>query len=110
MMLFSGIDNYLFDNKKDCSACLNEINSGKRIKPGESFDCKGRYGDKPQNKFFIMRYFNKADRTENEQQMSTTSGEIKLLFKHDFLMKEQNGLNESAIKQLCPLIYKTQSK
>ncbi len=109
IFLHGGIDNYLFTNKKACLACLDEINSSKRAKLGESFDCKGRYGEKQQNKYFVMRYFTKGNRTENKQHIPNASGENLFFFKHDFLIKQQNGLNESSIKNLCPIIHKNQN-
>ncbi len=109
IFLHGGIDNYLFNNKKACLTCLDEIKSSNRVKLGESFDCKGRYGDNRQNRFFVMRYFIKENHTENKKQIPNAPGKNQFFFKHDFLIKQQNGLNESKIKDLCPITYENQS-
>lgn len=110
VLLNAGIDNYLFPDRKSCLKCLKEIYTSSPIKQGESFKCKGQYGDKPQNKYYVMRYFTQEKQSTDSDQFVTGSGTTKYFFKHDFLRKQQNGLNKSDIEDRCPITHEAQSQ
>ena len=103
-------DNYLFDNKEICMLCINEIVEEKNWRNSVCYTCKGRYGDKPGNKYFIMMKTEETLREESRLETSDNDTSKYKSSKHEFILKKQQGMDEDAVKKLCPETYSKYKK
>lgn len=99
--VYAGIDNYLFKNKQICQECIEEIRTTTGISSDESYECKGRFGDKPGHKFYVQKIITRSSAFTNEF-ILPQKGKGTLSTSNQKYFRKQSGLNESEISKLCP--------
>ena len=98
-LFFTGIDNFLFNNKELCENCVREIEVKKTAKEGECYSCKGRYGDRPGNKYFLVRTIDDSAGSKMLFEQENGSDKKEFSLKQKYIIKSQKGMDENEVKR-----------
>lgn len=110
LFVSGGEDNYLFENKEICMLCLDEIAGKKNTEENVCYACKGRYGDKPDNKYFVLMNTEKILKEKLDFESINDGNNKHYSSKQALILKEEKGMNEESIRKLCPDTYNKYKK
>ncbi len=103
-------DNYLFNDKETCLRCIKEINEKKTGMQDECYKCKGRYGNKPGNKYYIEMTSGLSSKSRQEFVYEEEGKKGDYSLDNDLVIRKQQGMKENRIMDLCPDTYKELQK
>ncbi len=104
VMILSYADKYLFQNEKTCSRCLQEIKSKSNEKKNE-YRCRPKNSSRPERDYFIEKRYFSSESSEFLKIIEKENYREKSGKKKRSILREQKGLTEKEVRELCPRTY-----